>query len=127
MELNDYQKLAMRTDSPLIYQNSFQQLLNALMGLNGEAGESIEILKKTFFQEHPFDKEKLINELGDCLWYIAEAATALGVTLEDICKANLLKLLIRYPDGFSGQASRERIDIHDKNGKSDMPPVRNES
>ena len=98
------------------------------MGLNGEAGEAIDVLKKTLFQEHSFDREKLIEELGDCLWYIAEGAAALGVTLEDICKANLLKLLIRYPDGFSGQASRERVDVNGKpNGESVMPPVRNES
>lgn len=126
MEMNEYQKLAMRTDDTSKYQNSSHQLLNALMGLNGEAGEAIEVLKKTLFQEHAFDKEKLIKELGDCLWYIAEGAVALGVTLEDICKANLLKLLIRYPEGFSGQASRERVDAHDTNGKSDVPPVRDE-
>lgn len=127
MELNEYQKLAMRTDSPGSYQNDSHRLLNSLMGLNGEAGEAIEVLKKSLFQDHPFDKEKLIQELGDCLWYIAEGAVALGVTLEDICKVNLLKLLIRYPEGFSGAASIERVDVHDTDGKSDVPQVRNES
>ena len=126
MELNQYQKLAMRTDNPENYQQRHHRLMNSLMGLNGEAGEAIEILKKACFQGHDFNRDDLIEELGDCLWYIAEGAEALGTSLEDIARVNLTKLLIRFPDGFSGEASRERMDKNDTNGKSYVPPVRYE-
>ena len=51
-------------------------------------------------QGHELDKEHLAKELGDVAWYLAEAATALDISLEDIFKANIDKLKMRYPDGF---------------------------
>ena len=74
MEMNEYQKLAMRTDDPQKYNSGLNRLINALMGLNGEAGEAIDLLKKALFQGHELEKDKLIEELGDNLWYLAEAA-----------------------------------------------------
>ena len=52
------------------------------MGLCGESGEAIDIVKKWLMQGHELDKEHLIRELGDAEWYLAEAATALAVPLE---------------------------------------------
>ena len=139
MEMNEYQKLAMRTDDPQKYNSGLNRLINALMGLNGEAGEAIDFLKKALFQGHELEKDKLIEELGDNLWYLAEAADTIGVTLEDIANANLLKLLKRYPDGFKEEDSINRDGnteseeqaeqgevVNDQDGEPFVPPVRNE-
>ena len=72
---NDYQRAAMRTASGMQY-SLFDDpnkglLLNGVMGLNGEAGECIDIVKKSLFQGHEIDREHLIEELGDTAWYIA--------------------------------------------------------
>ena len=61
-------------------------------------------------QGHDLDKEHLAKELGDIAWYLAEAATALDMSLEDIFEANLAKLKKRYPDGFETQKSKLRLE-----------------
>lgn len=106
MNVNEYQKEAMTLLNPAIPQKDV--LLNALMGLCGESGEAIDLLKKHLFQGHELDREKLIKELGDVAWYLAEAATGLGVTLESICQGNLDKLHARYPKGFNTANSQNR-------------------
>jgi NTP pyrophosphatase (non-canonical NTP hydrolase) len=78
------------------------------MGLNGEAGECIDIVKKSLFQGHEIDREHLIEELGDTAWYIAVSCQALGVTLEDCLNRNIEKLKKRYPDGFKTKDSLAR-------------------
>ena len=125
LTLNDYQIIAMRTDDPKKYDNALQQLLNGLMGLNGEAGEAIDILKKSMFQGHDLIIDDVVEELGDTLWYIALCATALNVSLEDIALMNCTKLMKRYPEGFTEAASIERKD-HDENGEPVVPEVLNE-
>ena len=108
MEINDYQKLAMRTLNPKLTKN--EVLINAVMGLCGESGEAIDIVKKWFAQGHELNKDNLSKELGDIAWYLAEAATALDLDLDDIFKANIEKLKKRYPEGFSSLNSKNRID-----------------
>lgn len=93
MTLNDYQKAAERTSGDL---TSWDKVRNGCYGLNGEAGECIDILKKTEFQGHAFDPMKMIDELGDVLWYVAQLATGLGMTLEYVAQHNVDKLLARY-------------------------------
>lgn len=100
MTLNDYQKAAERTSGDL---TSWDKVRNGCYGLNGEAGECIDILKKTEFQGHAFDPMKMVDELGDVLWYVAQLATGLGVTLEYVAQHNVDKLLARYPDGFDSE------------------------
>ena len=107
MEMNRYQAKAMRTLNPKLTKRT-DILLEGLMGLNGEAGEAIEIVKKYEFQGHKLDTRKLIEELGDALWYIAECAEALGYSLEDIAEFNLNKLNERYPNGYSDERSVNR-------------------
>ena len=107
MLMNEYQQKAMRTLNPKLDQRS-DMLLEGLMGLNGEAGEAIEIAKKYKYQGHRLDTNKLIEELGDALWYMAECAEALGFTLEFIAEKNLQKLSVRYPDGYSDERSVNR-------------------
>ena len=103
----EYQKLAMRTASDL---DTCGLILNGVMGLNGEAGECIDIVKKHLFQGHDLDKEKLIDELSDVLWYAAITSEGLGVTLDDVMRHNVEKLQKRYPDGFSAERSIHRED-----------------
>lgn len=103
MNADAYQQEAMSLLNPALTQE--QVLQNALMGLCGESGEAIDILKKHLFQGHPLDTEKLKKELGDVAWYLAEAAQGLGVSLSEIMQGNLDKLHKRYPDGFSTEHS----------------------
>ena len=86
----------------------YPRLLNGLMGLNGESGECIDILKKYLFQGHELDKEHLAKELGDVAWYLAVSADALGYPLELIFHMNVEKLRERYPDGFDPELSKHR-------------------
>ena len=108
MTPNEYQKLAMTTLNPAL--SNEEVLCNGVMGLCGEAGEAIDLVKKHLYHGHPLDREALIKELGDIAWYLAEAATALDLSLEDILQANLDKLKKRYPEGFSSQQSMIRLE-----------------
>ena len=103
MNVNEYQRLAMTTLNPEL--NKRDVLINSVMGLCGESGEAIDIVKKWMAQGHELDKAHLAKELGDIAWYLAEAATALDLPLEDIFQANLDKLKKRYPEGFDSQKS----------------------
>ena len=85
-------------------------LINGVMGLCGESGEAIDIVKKWLAQGHELDKEKLAKELGDICGYLAETATALDLSLEDIMAANIEKLRKRYPEGFDTERSVNRKD-----------------
>lgn len=107
MNVNEYQELAMTTLNPELTKKDV--LINSVMGLCGEAGEAVDIVKKWLFQGHELDKEHLAKELGDIAWYLAEAATALDMPLEDIFQANIDKLKKRYPDGFEANRSRTRL------------------
>ena len=106
MTLNEYQRLAMTTLNPELSQKDI--LINGVMGLCGEAGEAIDIVKKHLAQGHELDREKLIGELGDIAWYLAETAMALGVDLETVLTRNIDKLKARYPEGFDSARSRDR-------------------
>lgn len=111
MTANKYQLLALRTEPE--YTKSLGptvRLEQGLMGLNGEAGEAIDILKKFLFQNHELDKEHLAKELGDVAWYLALSADALGYDLETILKMNIEKLKARYPDGFETEKSTNRAE-----------------
>ena len=83
-------------------------VLNGVLGLAGESGECCDIVKKYLFQGHSLNKEELINELGDVLWYLAETCSGLNITLEECALANLNKLHKRYPNGFDKNNSINR-------------------
>lgn len=130
MTINEYQKLALRTEAPKeLYRNpdavlmafvtlgaitdpednlSSVRLLEGLMGLNGEAGEAMDILKKVLFQGHKLERDHVALELGDIAWYLALAADAIGYDLESIFEMNIAKLKARYPDGFETERSQNR-------------------
>ncbi len=106
MTINEYQKLAMVTLNPELDKRDV--LINGVMGLCGESGETIDLVKKWLAQGHELDKEKLAKELGDIAWYLAETAYALDIPLEDILRGNIEKLAKRYPEGFSTDRSVNR-------------------
>ncbi len=107
MTINEYQKLAMTTLNPELDKKDV--LINSVMGLCGESGEAIDIVKKWLAQGHELDKEHLVKELGDICWYIAEACTVLDVNMEDVMQANIDKLKKRYPEGFATEKSLARL------------------
>ena len=110
MTPNEYQKACLRTEPTDAKVSKTTRLENGLMGLCGEAGEAIDILKKFLFQGHSLDKEHLAKELGDVAWYLAVSADALGFSLEDIFQMNIDKLKTRYPDGFDANKSINRAE-----------------
>lgn len=98
MNFNDYQKearLTANTDLTLV-----NALCNWSMGIAGESGELVDYIKKVVYHGKPLDKDNIISELGDILWYIANLAKELDITLEDVAFSNIMKLRNRYPDGF---------------------------
>lgn len=102
----EYQKLAMRTCS-IPYENVKGRLYHAVFGLTSEAGEVAGIMQKVY-QGHEFDEQHVKKELGDCLWMIAEACEALGVSMDEVMQMNIDKLKARYPEGFSAEKSLHR-------------------
>ena len=108
MTINEYQKKALRTANNQL--TSIERLQNGLMGLNGEAGECIDILKKHLFQGHELDRGHIAKELGDVAWYLALSADAIGYDLETIMQMNVNKLRARYPDGFDVEHSLHRAE-----------------
>jgi NTP pyrophosphatase (non-canonical NTP hydrolase) len=112
MDANEYQRLAART---LIDRPGFEIPEKEIMavwevvGLAGEAGEVANLIKKGVFHRHGIDTSK-VEELGDTLWYISALCNTLGLDLSTIMHANIEKLKIRYPHGYSSLDSLRRAD-----------------
>ena len=106
MTIDEYQALALRTLNPALGEKD--ALINGVMGLCGESGEAIDLVKKHLSQGHPLDRAALAEELGDVAWYLAETAQAIGYSLEEILRMNIDKLKARYPEGFSEEKSLHR-------------------
>jgi len=115
MEPNEYQKLAERTQCP---QGEAQMRMSklsekefgavhAVIGLTGEAGELAMALEHWAFYGKPLDTANISEELGDCLWYIAEACNALGFDLGEVMVANIRKLRSRYPEKYQEDLAEE--------------------
>ena len=91
---------------------NIERLTTAGVGLAAESGEFLEIVKKMVFQGKPWNndnREHLIIELGDVMWYVAQACMALDVSFDDVVRGNVRKLEKRYPGGsFSVEKSEVR-------------------
>ena len=91
---------------------NIERLLTAGVGINAEGGEFLEIIKKMVFQGKPWNRdnrEHLIIELGDLMWYVAQATQALGISMEEVLNRNITKLSKRYPEGaFDAYYSENR-------------------
>jgi NTP pyrophosphatase (non-canonical NTP hydrolase) len=89
-----------------------ERLLTAAVGMSAEAGEFTEIVKKIVFQGKPVNEENLFHlkrELGDIMWYVAQACMGLDVSLEEVIQMNFEKLSARYPEGaFTIERSENR-------------------
>ena len=126
-ELNDYQSFVFSvTSEPSKAIGEFAEvtaelhemvniplLLTAAIGMSSENGEFSEIVKKCVFQGKEFNRKEryhMKRELGDILWYLANAATALGYNLDDIMFENIQKLEARYPNGFEVFRSENRAE-----------------
>ena len=130
MEANDYQTQAMRTDdgkmgarirhkldeeffngtadAPIDGVNDVGGLIYAGLGLAGESGEVVEIIKKWAGQDASLDREHLEEELGDVLWYAAKICDCIGMMMADVMRDNVDKLLKRYPEGFDVERANNR-------------------
>lgn len=122
VELNEYQRLALRTART--DHAGPPTSLNWIMGLVGEAlelaqltgdispalasGRVMEHVKKVFYHGHEPDIGIIKKELGDILWYLAVMANNVGLKLDDIATSNIDKLRERYPEGFSAEKSINR-------------------
>lgn len=101
---NEYQIEALRTAGV----DGTDLLTNGVMGLAGESGECVDLVKKHLFQGHDLNKDHLAKELGDVAWYLAVTAYSIGYDLNTIFKMNVDKLQSRYPAGFDSNRSQHR-------------------
>lgn len=101
----EYQREALKTNNP-----NADTLLMTAMGLAGEVGEYVELIKKFRFHSRGLDNYQAADELGDILWYLAVASNAIGISLEEIAQRNITKLRIRFPQGFQDGPGRDRME-----------------
>lgn len=117
---NEYQKLAMRTNDGLSTERlegyifddliNIGGILNGCLGLSGETGELLDMVKKWVFHNKPFDEDHAKKELGDVMWYVAMIAESMGWQLDEIMQMNVDKLKARFPDGFDVERSLHRAE-----------------
>ncbi len=88
-----------------------ERLLLGALGLAGETGEVVDLVKKARFQGHPVDRAKAKDELGDVLWYFVLLLDTLGLSLEEVMQTNVMKMHRRYPNGFEVARSIHREEV----------------
>jgi NTP pyrophosphatase (non-canonical NTP hydrolase) len=114
MQLSDYQTAALRTLNQALSDD--EQLVDAAAGLAEEAGEVLGLVRKHRFQGRPLDRVAAAEELGDVLWCLAALSARLGLSLDDVARANLEKLRRRHPDGLhappAGRQGPEEDQLH---------------
>lgn len=121
MTAKEYQKLAMRTNdgkctermdnwkiSAMCNGDNAGALLNGCLGLAGEAGEVLDIVKKWIFHCDSLNVENLHKELGDVMWYVAMICDSMQISIEDVMEKNIEKLKMRYPEGFDIDKANNR-------------------
>lgn len=112
MDFNTYQELSKRTMPPYgNYAEHRDTLGNYALGLAGESGETVDLIKKKLHHGHEVSLEEIKNELGDVLHYLSGIATIFDISLQDVAEANLAKLSKRYPNGFNTADSIARVDV----------------
>jgi NTP pyrophosphatase (non-canonical NTP hydrolase) len=96
----DFNFTSYQANAKLTARTGEGSLANWGLGLAGEAGEVVELIKKHCFHGKALDRESLRKELGDVLWYISAICSEVGLELGDVAEANIDKLFARYPNGF---------------------------
>ena len=110
MQFDEYRDLAGRTAVSVTDENYHPQLAMCGLGVSGEAGEITDEIKKICFHDHKIDKQQLMKEMGDVLWYLAHLCRILGVSFDEVAQMNIDKLKKRYPNGFEKERSINRTD-----------------
>lgn len=115
---NEYQQYAMRTNDGKATERletfvsdgrvDIGGILNGCLGLAGESGEFLDMIKKWIFHDKPLDEEHAKKEVGDVCWYIAMICHSFGWNLDEIMRMNVDKLKARFPDGFSTERANNR-------------------
>lgn len=98
--MNEFENYRMKANRTRVAGEIRSVTMNVAMGLAGETGEVIDVLKKILFHGKPLDRTELMSEIGDVLFYLDWLASLHGMTLQEVADANIIKLLKRYPDGF---------------------------
>lgn len=98
MEFDEYQKAAKRT----LYGNE-QVLTNCALGLAGETGQVVDLVKNYTFRGENLDRQELIHEMGDVLWYLSQVAEWANIPFDEVAKSNIKELNKRYPHGYENQ------------------------
>lgn len=106
MTFEEYQQEMKRTASKFEITN--ENLCLGAMGIVGEAGEVADYIKKVVFHSHELSREKIAEELGDVMWYLAYLSEVIGYSLNEIAEINSNKLRKRYPDGWDEKRSINR-------------------
>lgn len=96
MNIEDYSRLARRTANSM--GSEINDLMHGAAGMAGEAGEVIDLVKKSFAYGKPLDRQKLVEEIGDCLWYINLLLDVTKASWSEVLETNITKLEVRYPD-----------------------------
>lgn len=120
MNPQDFIKKAILTDMPgldytpviqRLNQNKYlTRILHAATGMSGESGEVLDSVKKAVYYGKPLNKDHLLEETGDILWYMAIMLHQLGSSFEEVMQKNVDKLKKRYPDGFTETDAMSRQD-----------------
>lgn len=107
INFEQYQDQAMRTAKT---GNKDFDLMHAAYGVSGEAGEFVDVIKKSQVYGRALDHKHAAEELGDILWFVALGCQALGVSMNDVAEKNIEKLRVRYPEKYSDALANERLD-----------------
>lgn len=111
--LVDYQEAAMRTAktfAPKTFSTEEMDLLHAALGVSSDAGELVDAIKKHLIYGKELDKQNVVEEIGDVMWFCALCCRAIGEDLDYIAQMNIGKLMQRYPDKYTDQAAIARAD-----------------
>lgn len=105
MDFSSYQNKSMRT---LPDREQKENLVMCCLGLIGEVGELVDLIKKVVYHDHEPDIKRISEEAGDVLWYLANTMNLFEIDFNAVAKGNIGKLLKRYPNGFDEERSRKR-------------------
>lgn len=112
MDIKTYSELALRTYKDM--GNPIHNAMHMASGIAGESGEIIDIVKKSFAYGKALDRDHLIEEIGDEMWYLNGILHVLGTTWDEVLAKNIAKLQARYPEGYTDYAATNRDKVAEK-------------
>lgn len=104
----DFAEYQLRAHKTALKLDKVTQITMAALGLAGETGELVDEIKKIVFHKKEYSRDKIIKEMGDVLWYLAELASAYDIPFEDVATTNIRKLQERHGDGFKNHEDQKR-------------------